>query len=530
MVQGKIVKRSVMPDLDGNNIAANVRYPDGTPAAVTDQATQILERAIWLLNDKYTTGEKPAVVLTHRMVGSQASVSMTGGPGSLNQGSHVASVLVELAEASDRTVHSKKIVDAWRATVLDAKIVEALPPGYDSLTFQTANIGPGGIAIEFSLLASPEHMEELEAATEQCKAYLADKAGVFDIVDDSRPGKWEFQLAVKDRAKAMGVSQADLAETVRAAYYGQEVMRLQRGRHEVKLMVRYPRDERRSLAGFNEIRVRTGDRSERPITELARVDVKRGYSTITRLDQMRAIAVTADVDEETSNAKEIVTEMKNDFLPVLLAEHPHLRVRWGGQQEQEAESIAGLIMGLAIALACMFALLTLEFRSYLQPMLILAIVPFGAIGAVLGHWILGLPVSLFSLFGIVALTGVVINDSIVLIDFMNSRTRAGMPLLDAIVEACRRRFRPVMLTSLTTIAALLPILLERSMQAQVVIPMAVSLAFGLMFATVLVLVMVPTLYMLYVRVTAVGPIETEPEAPPPWTDVERPEPIPTLAQ
>jgi HAE1 family hydrophobic/amphiphilic exporter-1 len=357
---------------------------------------------------------------------------------------------------------------------------------------------------------------------------------VLDIADDSRPGKWEFQLKVKDRAKAMGISLADLAETVRASYYGEEVMRLQRGRHEVKLMVRYPRQQRRSLADFDEIRVRTappildlvrrelqqsgvGSGSsnplpgtsaspERPLTELAEVEIRRGYSMINRQDQLRAITVSADVDESQANAREIVADLKKDFLPGLLArpEYARLRVRWEGQQEQTVESVWGLMQGLAVALVVMFALLTLKFRSYLQPVLIMAIIPFGAIGAIGGHWVMGVlgripngEVTLFSLFGLVALTGVVVNDSIVLIDFINHRVRDGVPLTEALVDAGRRRFRAVLLTSVTTIAALVPLLLETSFQAQVLIPMATSLCFGLTLTTALVLLLVPVMYLVY---------------------------------
>jgi multidrug efflux pump subunit AcrB len=238
------------------------------------------------------------------------------------------------------------------------------------------------------------------------------------------------------------------------------------------------------------------------LTELADVKVDRGYSTINRLDQLRSVTITADVDDSEGSeglAQEIVNDLKANFLPGLLAEYPGVRVSWEGQQEQRVESVTGLMKGLAVALVCMFALLTLEFRTYLQPLLILAVIPFGTIGAVAGHWLLGIPVSLFSLFGMVALTGVVVNDSIVLIDFMNRRVRAGVPLKEAIVDAGCRRFRPVMLTSVTTVAALLPILLERSFQAQVVIPMAASLAFGLLFATLIVLLLVPTFYLVYCR-------------------------------
>ena len=531
LILGGIVPFNVFPKLDGNMIIASIEYPDGTAASVTDEATRLLEDAAWQVNADFARDGGNVVVLTHRTVGQGLAVDMISGAVAGGNASHVGAVGVELVETERRSVKSTEIVAAWRKRVLEGLAAEGttrrrdLTAGYESLTFSTVDVGPGGAPIEFKLLAAPEQMAQLEAAVEQCKTKLEQYPGVFDIVDDSRPGKWEFQLTVKEDAKAMGVPLADLAGTVRAAYYGEEVMRLQRGRHEVKLMVRYPREERRSLANFNEIRVRTGGGAERPLTELADINVQRGYSAITRLDQLRSITITADVEESEGNAQEIVNDMKDKFMPGLLAAYPGVRVTWEGQQEQREESISGLLKGLAVALVCMFALLTLEFRTYLQPLLILTVIPFSAVGAVAGHWILGIPVSLFSLFGMVALTGVVVNDSIVLIDFMNRRVRSGMPLTEAILDAGRRRFRPVMLTSMTTVAALLPILLERSFQAQVVIPMATSLAFGLLFATILVLILVPALYLLYCRLLRTEPgaehADHEGDAAPPAPDAKQ---------
>ena len=337
----------------------------------------------------------------------------------------------------------------------------------------------------------------MEEAVELCKERLREFQGVYDVEDDSRPGKWEYQIRIRDNAKSMGVSTADLAETVRATYYGEEVMRLQRGRHEVKLMVRYPESDRKSLKEFKQLRIRTDDGQERPLTELAEVDVERGYSEINRVDQMRSITISADVEEGVGNARDIVKQLQTDFMPNILAEFPQVRVRWEGQQEQTKESIGSLLTGTLVALLVMFFLLTLVFRSYLQPLLIFLIIPFGVIGAIFGHAIMGLPITLFSFFGLVALTGVVVNDSIVLIDFINRRVRDGVPIDEALIDAGRRRFRPVLLTTLTTVVGLLPILLETSFQAQVLIPMANSLSFGLMLATGLILILVPTTYRIY---------------------------------
>ncbi|MBN2217466.1 MAG: efflux RND transporter permease subunit [Pirellulales bacterium] len=504
-----IVRFTYFPKEDGNTISASITYPDGTPASVTEAATLRLERSIREIDAKYSKPGRPLVRVIHRSVGQPSTLGRIG-PRGVAEGSHLGAVGVELVESQHRDIRSVEIVDEWRK--LSGEF-----PGVESLKFNTAQVGPDSAPIEFRLLARPRDMDKLEAAVEECKAKLKEYPVIFDITDDSQPGKWEFQVAVKDDAKSLGLTAADLAETIRAAYYGEEVMRLQRGRHEVKLMVRYPRDERRSLADFDNIRVRMQSSmasimgrvapgggaptaSERPLTELADVQVKRGYSAINRVDQLRSITVTADLNEKIGNAGDIVRDLKTNFFPELLQKYPSLRLNWEGHQKDTAESLQGLIVGLALAILAMFVLLTLEFRSYMQPILVLLIIPYGIIGAIIGHLVLGRDLTIFSLFGLVALSGVVVNDSIVLIDFMNHRVRSGIPLIEALLDAGRRRLRPIMLTSLTTIGGLMPILLEKSFQAQLLIPMATSLCFGLMFTTLLILVLVPTMYLVYIRV------------------------------
>ena len=516
-LRGGFPRFQLFPGLDANALEARITYPDGTPSHVTDKATLCLEQAIQEINWKYmglgeADGDGVVEVIRRTVGDTGAGAARIGNEAA--SGSHTGIVRVELVESSRRTVLSETIRNEWSKLAKDRSKGF---PGHESLAFREASHGPGGQDIEFRLLGDPDRMMAMEEAIEKCKDELDTNKSVDNIEDDSRPGKWEFQLKIKDSAKAMGISLADLAGTVRGAYYGEEVMRLQRGRHEVKLMVRYPPRERHSLASFDEIRVRTGDGSERPLTELADVTIQRGYSTINRLDQKRAITITADVDEQKGgNAKEIVAVMKDSFVPQLLKDPDYdgISVRWGGQQEQTQESMAGLVRGLAIALVVMFALLTLEFRSYAQPLLILLIIPFGAVGAIVGHVLMRMPLSMFSVFGIVALTGVVVNDSIVLIDFINHRVRDGVPLREALVDAGNRRFRPVLLTSLTTIAGLLPILLEKSFQAQFLIPMATSLSFGLLFATLLVLILVPVFYSVYFRLTHRSKPAADPVVPP----------------
>ncbi len=280
-------------------------------------------------------------------------------------------------------------------------------------------------------------MNQLESAVEETKSQPAEYSSVFDIADDSRPANGSSNSRSNKTPWPWAFRLADLAETVRASYYGEEVMRLQRGRHEVKLMVRYPQEDRRSLADFEEIRIRTAGGGERPITEMADVTVARGYAEINRIDQLRAIAITADIDETTGNAYNIVQDLRTNFMPGLLEKYPAVHVLWEGQQERTTESMESLRIGLMIAMVAMFVLLTVEFRSYVQPMLVMAIIPFGIIGAIWGHFLMGMELTMFSLFGLVALTGVVVNDSIVLIDFINHRVSGGLSIKDALVDAGR---------------------------------------------------------------------------------------------
>ena len=509
LIRGGVVPSILFPKSDNNFLQATLTFPDGTTAAETDAATRRLERAIRRVNEQVAKEradreEVPAesiyrpqgsdltgpVRLTYRDLGKITNTqNFAGGGGS---GSHVGQVFVELYDTEIREIHSDQLLAMWRSEAGEI-------PGVDRITYGSLGVGPGGKPIEFKLLAPSENEDQLLAATEEVKKRLSEFAGVYDIADDNTPGKWEFQFRVKDRALATGVTPTDLGQTVRNTYFGAEVMRLQRGRHEVKLMVRYPEEERQSLVNFREIRVRDRDGVEQPITELAEIDMNRGFSEINRVDQMRSITISADLDETTANADLIISTLQKSFVPGLLQDYPALSVRWEGQREQSRDSVGSLMKGFGIAIVAMYVLLVLQFRSYVQPVLILAIIPFGMIGAVWGHALLGLPLTLFSMFGLVALSGVVINDSIVLIDFINSRVRDGVPMREALMESGERRFRPIMLTSLTTIAGLIPLMTERSFQAQLLIPMAASLAFGLMLATFLVLFLVPVFYSLYLR-------------------------------
>ncbi|MEO1527183.1 MAG: efflux RND transporter permease subunit [Planctomycetota bacterium] len=504
-IRSGIVPYIVLPQIDSNFCTVMIAFPDGTPERIADQATLRLERAIMAINQEsidegLTDNPNGVVSAVHRTVGYGANTN-----GDVSSGSHVGSLTVQLIEVGERDMTSQEVVQRWRKK--SGKFL-----GADVLSFGSGPRGIAGLPIEFSLLARSEDIPQLESAVKACVESLENYPGVHDVTAGGRPGKWEYRLQVKDEAKAMGVSLSELSHTVRASYYGEEAMRLQRGRHEVQLRVRYPREQRESISNFDEIHVRDGSGIERPLTELANIDIQRSYSAIHRRDQMRSITITADVDEEVGNAFAITADLKKTLMPTLAADYPSLRVLWEGQEEQTNDSMNSMFLGFIAVMIAMYLLFTIEFKSYLQPLLVLSIIPFGACGAVFGHVVMGLPFTLFSIYGLVALSGIVVNDSIVLIDFINRRVRDGLPLTEAILDAGRRRCRPVLLTSLTTIGGMLPILLETSRQAQVLIPMATSLSFGLVFATGLVLILAPVGFLLTAKTQLVFAVEKPAEA------------------
>ena len=469
------------PRLDWEFVYTYVEYPKGTPPETVIEATARLDAAFREVEREHLRPDGRTLVTT-----STRSVGRSGSRDRLR-----GDVYAEFdPKRVFQTTSSQEIVKHWRDKAGEF-------PGAERVVFWGLDVSPGGRPVELSLLGSD--IDELETVASKIKTQLATYKGVYDIQDSRGPGKWELPFTLKPEAEALGIQLEHVARTVRAAFYGEEVMRLQRGRHEIKLMVRYPESERRSLHQLNDIPVLTKDGDEVPLPVLADITARRGYSTIKRIDQRRAVTITANVDETQGNALNIVNDLQDGFLSELLQQHPSVHGRWEGQQEQTRRSFTSLMIGFALAIFGMYALLTLEFKSYFQPIIILAVLPFGLVGAVLGHLLMGQVLTLFSLFGAVTLAGIIANDSIVLVDFINRRLAEGAGLKDALLESGRRRFRPVMLTSITTVAALLPILAERNTQAQVIIPMAISVSFGLILATLWILFLVPAIFSIYAK-------------------------------
>jgi multidrug efflux pump subunit AcrB len=399
---------------------------------------------------------------------------------------HLAEVNVELLGGEERDVSSVVLKNRWRDVVGEI-------PGVSSLTFMS-EIFSAGDAINVEL--SHESFDTLLEAVESLKLILAEYAGVSDISDSFEPGKAELKLDLKDEGRTLGLTLSDLARQVRQGFYGEEVQRIQRGRDDIRVMVRYPENERKSLADVENMRIRLPDGTEIPFETVAQVEHGRGFATIRRVDRRRVVSVSADVDEGAANAGQINNDLLADVLPGLKRQYPGLQFRFGGERRERNESLGSLRINFVIALMAIYALLAVQFKSYAQPIIVMSAIPFGIVGATFGHLLMGFNLSILSLFGIVALSGVVVNDSLIMIDLINRERKSGIELKQVVRDCATRRFRPIMLTTLTTFLGLAPMLLERSLQARFLIPMAISLAFGVMFATCITLLLVPALYMI----------------------------------
>jgi multidrug efflux pump subunit AcrB len=462
-------------------IVAEINYPLGTPASLTEKTIQHLERKAFDLNNEFSEFSEAngdLVKNTPRRDWKPAEI-----------GSHVGEVWVEMVTSGERSgISTNDVQNKWRRLVGEL-------PGIERLAFFALGGGPAGNAIEIQL--SGQDFDQLSLAADELKAEIKTYPGTYDISDNFKPGKQEKKIRVKEGARSIGVTMRGLAKQVRQAFYGEEVLRIQRGREDVKVMVRYADKQRSSLSGFEEMRIRTNAGQEIPIEEVADITHGRAYSIINRVDRNRTVTVISDIDETTANASRIVADLKADFLPKLVERHPGVNFDLEGQEKRTRESLDNLKIGYLLAMMGIFLLLASQFRSYIQPVIIMMAIPFGLIGAVFGHLVMGMEFTIVSLFGIVALSGIVVNDSLILIDFINRAVRSGVDIETAVVESGKVRFRPVLLlTSITTIAGLLPILLERSFQAQFIIPMAISICFGLLAATLLTLLYVPVLYLI----------------------------------
>ena len=476
------------------SMTASLTMPLGTPAEATSQAVARLEASASRLRASLaeeTSMDHFRHVAT--IVGDQPVLARGGSPigrvgGPVANAAHLAEVTVELAPPASRSYTSGTLGILWRE--------ETGPlPEADSLVFSTSLLNPGE-AVHVELFG--RDLDPLRSAADAVKSRLAEYAGVYEIADSFRGTRAEMRLDIRPAAETLGLRLQDLGHQVRQGFYGEEAQRIQRGRDDIRVMVRYPREERRSLGNLATMRIRIPGGGEVPFTQVARVEPGRRLSSIQRADANRVVNVTASVDSEVSSASAVISDLRERILPEVLTDFPTVFYRFRGAQAEQQDAMGSLQTGLALSLLMIFGLLAVPLRSYVQPLIIMGAIPFAFLGAFWGHLLLGLDLSFTSLLGLVALTGVVVNDSLIMVDFIN-RARvqpSDATLGQAIRQAGSRRFRPILLTSLTTFVGLCPMMLDRSTQAAFFVPMAVSLAFGVLFATFITLLLVPVSYLI----------------------------------
>ena len=406
--------------------------------------------------------------------------------GTSASGSNVGEVTIELIPSEERMFDSETLGRRWR------ELTGTIPEAIDA-TFSATIMSPGE-DVNVQLMGG--NVDQLRDAAFVVQDRLAGRAGVYEITDTFRDGKQEMRLGIRPSAETLGLTLQDLGRQVRQAFYGEEAQRIQRGRDDVRVLVRYPEEQRRSLGDLDNMRIRTPEGAEVPFRDVAVVETGRGFSSIRRIDRNRAVSVTAAIDPTTTTSGAVTEELEQVILPEGLAGFQGITFSFEGAQAQQADSIDGLGRGFGLAVLLIFALLAVPLRSYVQPLIVMAAIPFGLVGAIWGHIVMGLNVTMISMFGLVALTGVVVNDSLVMVDFINRKRERQASLLSAVREAGVARFRPIMLTSLTTFAGLAPLMFNQSFHAAFLVPMAVSLAFGVLFATFITLVLVPTAYLI----------------------------------
>jgi multidrug efflux pump subunit AcrB len=464
------------PTVEGDEITVSLEMPAGTPFEQTEAA---MDQVIAALDTGI--GGKDSGLYRSLSVTTGGRLSSGFGASGTEQRTEIAVATLELAPANERDLTSAEIERRWRDAV-------GLVPGVKTLAFESSGLSAGA-DISFNLSHADD--DALLEAVARLTADMATVAGVGEIESTAQPGKRQIEFALTPAGAAAGLTVDDLSRSIRRSYFGEEVQRFQRDGEEIEVFIRFPEEERQSLVDLARLRIPLPNGAEVALSTVATVEESRSFVAIDRADGQRVITISADADEAVTTPNAATALIEEQFLEKLEADYPGLTVSLEGQARSQAEEMAVLIQNFLIAVLAIYALIAVVLRSYIQPLVIIAIIPFGLVGAILGHLMLGFDLSFLSLFGLVALSGVIINDSIVLIDYFNELEKEGGDRIQNIVEAVRRRFRPILITTMTTFIGLVPMISETSIQAQFLIPMAISLAFGILFGSILILVLVP---------------------------------------
>lgn len=470
-IQSKIVRTSFFPNMASDRVAINLAMPQGTNEMITDSIISSIEEAAWLVGNEYTekqSGNTPVVENIIKRIG----------PGSSN-----ASLTINLLPGEFRDFSSGEITNSIREK---AGVIY----GAESLTFGSG-MNFGGSPVAVSLLGN--NIEELKAAKTELKSVLMSKPILKDVSDTDPAGIKEVRIKLKNDAYILGLTLQSVMNQVRSGFFGFQAQRFQRGQDEIKVWVRYEKEDRSSIRNLDDMWISTPMGNKVPFSEIASYDIARGDVAINHLDGRREIQITADMANPKESATDVMTDIRNNILPNILAKYPTVQPSFEGQNREAAKTIDSANRIGVVILVLIYCVIAFTFRSYSQPFLLLIMVPFSLIGIVWGHYIHGFSINILSWLGIIALIGIMVNDGLVLVGKFNSYLKEGMNFNDALFQAGKSRFRAIFLTSLTTVAGLMPLLLEKSRQAQFLKPMAISISYGIMIATFLTLLMLPLL-------------------------------------
>ena len=480
MVAGGVLKFRAFPDLEGNVMEARLLLPQGTPLQRTERVVARLTDALQQVDAEFTPRQPDGQRLVRNI-----GIRFNKNADAFETGPHVATILVDLLSSDVRDGTVDQIINRWRSLV-------GTLPDVISLKFTEGRFGPAARAIDIRLIG--DDLDDLKAASTDLMAWLGAYTGVVDLSDDLRPGKPEVRVRLRAGATALGFDAAMIAGQLRAAFHGKTAGEIQVESESLEIDVRLTATDRDSIGDLEDFTVTAPNGGQVPLIAVATLVPGRGHARIMRINGRRTVTIQGDVNTDIANTDEIIRDTRRRFLPELIGRHPGVWVDFQGQAKESATTTGSLRRNFLIGALGVFLLLSFQFRSYVEPLVVLVAIPLGLIGVIWGHLALGLELSMPSIVGLASLSGVVVNDSILLVEFIKLRQRAGDGVHDAARMASRQRFRAILLTSLTTLAGLLPLLTETSLQAQVLIPLVTSLAFGLTTATLLILIVVPSLY------------------------------------
>jgi len=490
LMAGGLVKYQAFPDLDGDVLSARLVLPSGTPLTRTEEVIEQVASALDRVNQRFAPRQPAGQDLVQTV-----TVQFNFNLDAFETGPHVATIDVDLLSAETRDARIDDIIQTWLDEI-------GLLPEVVSLSITEPAFGPAGRPIEIRLQG--RDLDILKSASTETAAWIRGFKGVRNLNDDLRPGKPERRLRIREGAVGLGLDAANLASQLRTAYSGVTADEIQVGPESYEIDVRLEPTEQNTLADLEYFQFRLPNGEFVPIHEVATIESGRGWSRIARVDGMRTVTVRGDLDSRVLKANPLINKFKSEFLPALAKKYPNVAVSFEGEVKENSTTMASMVSAMFVGLIGVFVLLSFQFRSYIEPLIVMFAIPLALIGVVWGHIIMGIDLSMPSMLGFVSLSGIVVNDSILLVLFLKRRLGEGTDVNTAAAKASRQRFRAIMLTSLTTIAGLLPLLSERSLQAQILIPLAVSIAFGMMASTVLVLLVIPCLYSVLADFRLIG--------------------------